>query len=184
MAARLDLAMQLDEWRQNLKGPMEVIEYHAELWQWHPKDPRRWSIILSTYYYFTKLLVNAPVLTMALVEAQKHWPWDAPSSMLHDCVIQVLRDNLESGKNLQKLVQGMYLDGRPFIQEHALWFLCNYSSTCHRCPMNILTHSLMNRGHCSVYDFPPRLRHPTVSQRSRTRRRRGRPPYGRSAIAA
>lgn len=184
MAARLDLTMQLDEWCQSLEDPMEVIEYCAGLWRWHPKDPRRWSVILSTYYYFTKLLINAPVLTMALAEAQKHWPWDIPSSMLHDSVIQVLRDNLKSGKNLQKLVRGICLDGRPFIQENALWFLCNYSSISHRCPMTISTQSLTNRGHYSVYDFPPRLRHTPLSQRSRKRRSRCRPPYERSAIAS
>lgn len=143
MTARLDLVMELDEWSQKLHYPMTVLEYSPDIWErlpltswhWDPESSIRWNIILSTYYYFSKLLVNAPVLTMALAEAQRFWPRHIYSSMLREFFIQVFRDDFESAKNLQKLVHGMNSHGRLFIQEHALWFLCNYSSTFYRFPM-------------------------------------------------
>lgn len=143
VAARLDLAMELDEWCQKLRYSMRVLEYSPDIWErlpltswhWSPESSIRWNIILSTYHYFTKLLVNAPVLTMALAESQRFWPRQIYSSMLRESIIQVFRDDFESAKNLQKLVHGMRSHGRLFIEEHALWFLCNYSSTFHPCPM-------------------------------------------------
>lgn len=143
IAARLALAMEMDEWCENQYYPMKVLEYSPDIWErlpltswhWDSESSIRWNIILSTHYYFNKLLVNAPILTMALAEAQRFWPRQIYSSMLRESIIQVFRDDFESAKNLQKLVRGMHSHGRLFIQEHALWFLCNYSSTFHLCPM-------------------------------------------------
>lgn len=132
MTARLDLAIQLDEWRQSLGHPMQVLQ-HLDAIVWLPETlhSMRWSLILSTHYHFTCLLINAPVLVMGLTETQKHLPLDAPPSMLQGAIGQVLRGDFEAAKNLQTLVHGLHSLGGLFIDENAIWFLCNYSSMCH-----------------------------------------------------
>lgn len=130
MTARLDLAMQLDEWRQALDHSIQVLQqFNAISWLPETLHSMRWGLILSIHYYFTFLLINAPVLTIALAEAEKHWPLDAVSSTLQDATEHVLRGDLEAAKNLQTLIHGLHSLGGTFIDENAIWFLCNYSST-------------------------------------------------------
>lgn len=133
MTARLDLAMQLDEWFQNLGDSTQVLQ-HFNTIAWSPEtlDSMRWSVILSIHYYFNFLLINAPILTIALAETQKPWPLDAPSSTLQGATKHVLRSDFEAAKKLQTLIQGLHSFGGPFIDSNAIWFLCNYSSMC-RC---------------------------------------------------
>lgn len=132
MTARLDLTMQLDEWRQGLDHSMQVLQ-HSNAISWLPETlhSMRWGLILSIHYYFTCLFINAPVLTIALAESQKHWPLDAPSSTLQDAIEHVLLGDFEAAKNLQTLIHGLHSLGGTFIGENAIWFLCNYSSMCH-----------------------------------------------------
>lgn len=132
MTARLDLAMQLDEWCQNLDRSMQILQHFDSIvWPSETLDSMRWSIILSIHYYFNFLLVNAPVLTIALAESQPNWPLDAPASTLQDATKHVLRSDFEVAKKLQSLIHGVHSFGGPFIDSNAIWFLCNYSSTCH-----------------------------------------------------
>lgn len=167
MTARLDLAMQLDEWRHTLDDSMQVLrDFSTILWSPEPLETARWSIILSIHYYFTILLIDAPVLTIALTEAARHWPADFPSSMLHQSFNEVLQVDFEAAKNLRTIVKGLHSLGGPFIDCHAIWFLCNYSSTCHSYSMTPCTYSLTEITRCSVYGFPPRLWHPTISYMS------------------
>ncbi|KAL2292562.1 hypothetical protein FJTKL_09510 [Diaporthe vaccinii] len=129
MTARLDLAMQLDEWCQNLGHSMQVLQhFNTIVWSPETLDLMRWSIILSIHYYFNSLLINAPILTIALAETQKHWPLDAPSSMLQDATKHVLRSDFDAAKKLQTLIHGLHSFGGPFIHSNAVWFLCNYST--------------------------------------------------------
>lgn len=132
MTDRLDLAMQLDEWRQGLDHSMQVLQQFDTI-SWLPETlySLRWGLILSTHYYFTCLLINAPVLTIALAETQKHWPLNAPPSTLQDATEHALRGDFEAARNLQNLVHRLHSFGGPFIDENAIWFLCNYSSMCH-----------------------------------------------------
>lgn len=132
MTARLDLAMQLDEWCQNLDRSMQILQHFDSIvWPLETLDSMRWSIILSIHYYFNFLLVNAPVLTIALAESQPNWPLNAPASTLQDPTKHVLRSDFEVAKKLQSLIHGVHSFGGPFIDSNAIWFLCNYSSTCH-----------------------------------------------------
>lgn len=180
LTARLDLAMQLDEWCQNLDHSMQVLQ-HFNTTAWSPEtlESMRWSIILSIHHYFSFLLINAPVLKMGLAEIQKQWPSDAPSSTLQDATKDVLRSDFEGAKKLQTLIHGLHSFGGPFINSNAIWFLCNYSSMCH-CPrLATCIHALTNRATCSIYDFTPRLRSSTVSYKSKAQCSRPRTPYGR-----
>lgn len=132
MTARLDLAIQLDEWRQSLDHPMPILQhFDAIVWLPETLHSMRWSLILSTHYYFTCLLSKAPVLVMGLAETQKHLPLDAPPSVLQGAIGQILQGDFEAAKNLQTLIQGLHSLGGLFINENAIWFLCNYSSMCH-----------------------------------------------------
>lgn len=170
MTARLDLAMQLDEWRQNPDHPIQVLQhFNTVVWQPEALESIRGSIILSAHYYFTLLLINAPVLTMALAETQKHWPLGVPSSMLHESAKQVLRGDFEAAEKLQTLVQGFHSFGGPFIDSNAIWFLCNYSSTSNRCRLTTWIHTLTDCPRGSVYGFTPRLWSPALSQGPRLR---------------
>lgn len=132
MTSRLDLAMQLDEWSENLDHSMQVLQYCNTV-EWLPEtlDSMRLSIILSLHYYSTLLLINASVLKIALGEAQKHLPSDAPSLTLQDATKHVLRSDFDAAKKLQTLVHGAHSLGGAFIDSNAIWFLCNYSSTFH-----------------------------------------------------
>lgn len=133
VTARLDLAVQLDEWRHSLEHSMQVMQYFdTTVWLPETLNSMRWSLILSTHYYFTYLLINAPILTLALAETQKHWPLDAPSSMIQHATKDVLRCDFEAAKALQTLIHALHSLGGPFINSNAIWFLCNYSSMCHR----------------------------------------------------
>lgn len=131
MTTRLDLAMQLEEWRQNLDDSTRVLQdFSTIMWSPGTLESARWGIILSMHYYFTILLIDAPVLTMALTEAARHWPADFPSSMLHQSFNHVLQVDFEAAKNLQTIVQGLHSVVGSFIDCHAIWFFCNYSSSC------------------------------------------------------
>lgn len=132
VTARLDLAAQLDEWRHSLEHSMQVLQYFDTI-VWLPEtlNSMRWSLVFSTHYYFTCLLINAPILTLALDESQKHWPLDAPSSTIQHVTKDVLRCDFEAAKALQTLIHALHSLGGPFINSHAIWFLCNYSSMCH-----------------------------------------------------
>lgn len=121
--------MQLDEWCQNLGHSIQVLQhFNTIVWSSETLDSMRWSIILSIHYYFNSLLINAPILTIALTETQKHWPSDAPSSTLQDATKHVLRSDFEAAKKLQSLIHGLHSFGGSFIHSNAVWFLCNYSS--------------------------------------------------------
>lgn len=127
MTARLDLTMELDEWCESLRQNIQVVR---------PNDPRgearvsaasRWSIILSVHYYVTKLLINAPILSMALSEGQKLWLGNTSFSMIHKSAEEVLNDDFESAKELQHIIQetaGARIWG---LGESPIWFICNYS---------------------------------------------------------
>lgn len=132
VTARLDLAVKLDEWRHSIDHSMQVLE-HFDTTVWLPEtlNSMRWSLVLSTHYYFTCLLINAPILTIALTETQKHWPLDAPSSTVHLATKHVLLGDFEAAKSLQTLIHGLHSLGEPFIESNAIWFLCNYSSMCY-----------------------------------------------------
>lgn len=180
MTARLDLAMRLDEWCQNLGHSMQVLqEFNTIVWSLETLHSMRWSIILSIHYYFNFLLINAPILTTALSEAQKHCPLDAPSSTLQDATKTVLRSDFEAAEKLQALIHGLHSFGGAFINSNAVWFLCNYSSMCHYRTMTTCIHALTNHAICSIYNFTPLLRPSTVSSKSKAQCSRSRPPYGR-----
>lgn len=186
MTARLDLTMELDEWCESLRQNIQVVR---------PNDPRgearvsaasRWSIILSVHYYVTKLLINAPILSMALSEGQKLWLGNTSFSMIHKSAEEVLNDDFESAKELQHIIQetaGARIWG---LGESPIWFICNYSSK-HRSLFSTSIHmyALTSLTQCSVYSFSPCIRHITVHQGSRKRHSSIRqPPCKGGAITA
>lgn len=131
MSARLDLTMQLDEWCESLQQRMQVVQPNDRRGEGRVSAASRWSIILSVHFYLTKLLINAPILSMALAEGQKLWPSSTPFSMIHKSVEEVLKADFESAKELQHIVQGTHGARIWSFGKNPIWFICNYSSKRH-----------------------------------------------------
>lgn len=169
MTKRLDLSIQIDEWCRNLDSSMQILQdINTAVWLLETLESERWSIILSTHYHFTNLLINAPVLTMALAEISRHSesPMGVPTSTLHESAKKVLRDDFESAKRLQNIVQYLCSLEGPFLHCNAIWFICNYSSRFHCCCQKATWTRELTHCHYSIHDFTPCLRSPCILHRS------------------
>jgi hypothetical protein len=126
IVTRMDLYLQLERWRQAIRTSWTVMS-GSELQEKSPHDydKLRFSILTSIYYYRTLLLINRPLITVALRE----WlvGMASSSNAVDSAVVAILKEDFTAAKELFGVINAIHNYGGAFLHRYTAWWLANYS---------------------------------------------------------
>jgi hypothetical protein len=126
VAQRLEFTQRLAEWRQSSSIAFpEVISAQLDSWREAPYVTNRFGILLSIHYHSTALLVNRPLVTRLIAEI---FPNTSSSLPFVGEIAIAIKQDVRSAKELSHLVHCIAHYHPTFIDQNAMWWICNYSS--------------------------------------------------------
>jgi hypothetical protein len=124
VAQRLELIDDLEAWRLKCSHTF-TITMNPEMNGWNASGTTPFGTLLTLQYYSTAMLINNHVLTSCISDTD-HWP-DSPRSCTDEAAIAMKHDFLVA-RSLCNLVGSIAKSNPGFIDQNAIWWICNYSS--------------------------------------------------------
>lgn len=126
---RLQLSLELEQWRQNTSSSCGILSA-TEIFQWSTLSysTNRFQILLSIEFWSVSLLINGSLLTRFLSEVAQEKSSASHSTIRTETMISLVKNELETVNNLSMIIYSVINDREAFLECNAAWWKCNYIS--------------------------------------------------------
>ncbi|TVY17262.1 Lactose regulatory protein LAC9 [Lachnellula arida] len=126
---RLQLSLELEQWRQNTSSSCEILSA-TDIIQWSTPcySTNRLQILLSIEFWSVLLLINGSVLARLVSEVAEEKSSASDNTIRTETMISLIKNELETVNNLSMIIYGVINCGEAFLECNAAWWKCNYIS--------------------------------------------------------